>query len=350
MYPAPARAIGFALTAVSLSLLTEIACHVGTIFLVSAPCSQGLDNFPLVNFWMLVSLSAYVDKHPFCKYFADGCLVLLMICSFVLGLYKGIYAEPLFSTWLAQTEFLLICMAWTILGLTVLIDGIRIPHAAQPWWFLIGTFLWASPLTSCSIYLGGVYFWSGISKLFNYLFYSDTAPEFFAPIFCFIHWFVERCGRLLSQTTRNRLATYFCYVFSGAGVFAEAFVGYVLMAGAMSTGFSPLVGLFAQSANILMHGYIVGIVRLESLVNWNTLCLLLCQLSFMSSSDSLHITSWHTYNWFMFLVFGLVPSLAYTVFYPGPSFAHTYYAPGFGGSTFLLVTRKKNKKPCLIKL
>lgn len=298
-----------------VSFLVEAATHGGTMWLTRP--ERRLPFWPLFDWAILRRLSeALLKRRAWNDALVYG-LTLALLGSLCVPLETAIFRALLGG---ASLCLLLLCLA----------DGVRLSYVAQ-WVFILPAFLCASPAVVVRLALSGVYFWSGLSKVLDRSFYRDTAPEFFSPLLRLL-----TALRVPGRTLVLRTAAAF-------GVLAETSMGglfaWITLFGASGVGKLLTVALVF---NALMHGYIVLIVRLRGLWNWNLACLALAQVAFAPAvlAHALPVQAHHAYHVLAVLLFLIFPITAFIGHGSwGRAFSFQFYVHSFEGESWVIVHR-----------
>ena len=192
------------------------------------------------------------------------------------------------------------------LSIVFLGDLVKFFGLAQPWFFLLLACTSEDPFRGCALAIGGTYFYSGTTKLFNKLYYKDTAPHFFKPV-----------TTILGIKEDSMIA----YIMYACGVAVEAL-----------TGLSLLLGYGGLPA-IAIHGYILTAVRTYHIINWNSLCLFI-------SVASTFVTEPMPYSYssiIIFIMYWLIPALPFVGQGLG-YFSHHYFCGGYQGDCYLAIS------------
>eukprot|EP01124_Arcella_intermedia_P011965 TRINITY_DN18307_c0_g1_i1.p1 TRINITY_DN18307_c0_g1~~TRINITY_DN18307_c0_g1_i1.p1 ORF type:complete len:510 (-),score=76.59 TRINITY_DN18307_c0_g1_i1:10-1314(-) len=185
------------------------------------------------------------------------------------------------------------------------------------------------------IMLASVYFWSGFGKLVHPVFYTDTAPYVFPVFYTLIRKFIT------IFKLSGRTQTYLQYFVAGSGVGVEMLMGLIFF---FPSHFPLPILQLALFFNAFMHVFIVIFIglsnRIFTFLCWNMMNLALTQIVFSPHilGDNIPFSWWNTFGYLLWTLFPL------TVLFgkcPDGCLSHSYFAPGWYGTSFILVSNKK---------
>lgn len=251
-------------------------------------------------------------------------------------------------------------------GLCLLIDSLNRPLllttlvlysvlcSIDRWRFLYSTYWIAGFLAllepsttalSLHIVFGSLYFWAGFFKLTCLAFYSSTAPIVFEPVYTILAKL-----RLQQQWLRNAVA--------GIAVGLEMIMGLLIL----GTPFiSPTDGFLFLDWRILkgsilfinhgMHLYIITLIgyrnRVETFVSWNAMCAAVVALLYRGDGfQSVSINPQPgqpqvgVLQVALFLLMWIPPLLQLFGRNPYPTLSHSWFVPGCGGLSTLIVPQQ----------
>jgi hypothetical protein len=298
------------LAALALSTLAECVSRGGTVWFTQVP--HPIANWPL--FAWLAPMSRWCDTHRHAQWIGD---VVLFVC---LG-----------ACVIAPQVSALVVFTWLWLIATSVVDGVRFFIVMQPWLVCMGAFAFgANPVIAMRLVCGGTYFFSGVTKLFNRAYYTDTAPVFFAPVTRALH---------THQSQGTTLAVYIEHILYASGVACEALLGATLLLLALTSVHVSSVWIMAMRlVTVGLHLYIICMVRLWHLPNWNSLCMVLGSIALDNSTAGGNDETFSLYTLGLVAIFCVWPLLAFT----GHGFgymSHHYFCGGYEGDCGLVVRK-----------
>jgi len=295
-----------AFSLLAFSTLVECASKSGTVWFNQSP--HPIANWPLRNWRWLANCSQWCDRHRHVQFAGD---VVLFACLLTCTLFGAFNSTFVFFT-------------WAMLLVTSVVDGVRFYTVMQPWLVCMSAFLFPDTVTGMRLVCGGVYFASGATKLFNKEYYSGVAPTFLAPPMRVLH---EMLG------IRSLVLDHIIY---GAGVAAEMVLGITLLLATLMN-----IPAFWMSCMRLVdfsfHLYIIGLLRLWHLPNWNSLCMVLTSIALINEPQLLS-GPFSLHSLALVILFVVWPQLVYI----GHGFgylSHHYFCGVYEGDCRLLVRK-----------